>query len=255
MRVAVIVPVHNCPDLLLSCHEGLGKTRHPIHITYVDNGSDAQTQDMLYQLANCQVVSNPTNAGFSKAVNLGARASESDVIILYNQDCMNPNPCWVDNILEMFKQRRACAVQGALLTYPRTRIVQHAGIVYPPGTSGMHIYENTSSDRVEVQESRQYAAVTGAVMAVRRKVWDALGGFSEDYALDCEDSDFCLRVRKELHQEVWYNAGVHVEHATGAVKKRTPLALDMMRESHDTFMRQWDAYLRTLPSNYTTFLR
>jgi GT2 family glycosyltransferase len=254
-KVTIVVPVHNCPDLLLNCHEGLGKTRHPIHIVYVDNGSDAQTRDMLHRLDNCQVVYNTTNEGFSKAVNIGAKASKSSVIILYNQDCMNPNPCWVDNILELFKQRRACAVQGALLTYPNTRIIQHAGIVYPPGTSGMHIYENTSSDRAEVQESKQYAAVTGAVMAVRREVWDALGGFSEDYALDCEDSDFCLRVQKELHLQVWYNARVHVEHATGAVKKRTPTALEMMRASHDTFMARWDNYLRELPSAYTTFLR
>ena len=45
--------------------------------------------------------------------------------------------------------------------------------------------------------ARNYIAVTGACMMTRHELWDKVGGFSEDFPLNYNDVDYCLKVRDE----------------------------------------------------------
>jgi GT2 family glycosyltransferase len=56
--------------------------------------------------------------------------------------------------------------------------------------------------------TRDVSAVTGACLAIRRELFEELGGFSEVFPVNYNDVDLCLRVRE---------AGYRVVCDTGAV--------------------------------------
>jgi GT2 family glycosyltransferase len=55
----------------------------------IDNGSpqDARMRELRTQHPALEVLRLPVNAGYSRAVNLGARRAEGDVLVLVNDDC------------------------------------------------------------------------------------------------------------------------------------------------------------------------
>ena len=50
---------------------------------------------------------------------------------------------------------------------------------------------------------RSVAAVTGACAAIRRGVWDEVGGLDENLAVTYNDVDLCLRVRARGYRAVY----------------------------------------------------
>jgi GT2 family glycosyltransferase len=63
---------------------------------------------------------------------------------------------------------------------------------------------------------RNFSAVTGASMMVRRELFEALGGFDDDLAVAYNDVDFCLRLREEGYLVVYtpYAELIHYESVT-----------------------------------------
>jgi N-acetylglucosaminyl-diphospho-decaprenol L-rhamnosyltransferase len=62
--------------------------------------------------------------------------------------------------------------------------------------------------------------VPGASMMIRREVFDALGGFDENYFLYFEETDFCFRARKAGFA-TWYVPESRVMHIAGQSTKVT----------------------------------
>src|SRR3546814_8953785 len=62
------------------------------------------------------------------------------------------------------------------------------------------------------QVERSVPALTGACLAVRRDAFTTVGGFTEDYVIgDYEDSDLCLKLRREGH-DLRYIPAVELYH-------------------------------------------
>ena len=82
-------------------------------------------------------------------------------------------------------QRRCCGF--------RMGAVQHAGIVLGPAPVAAHAWTGSLANTAALQS---FSAVTGACMAFRRTVFDALGGLDEGLPVTWNDIDFCLRARE-----------------------------------------------------------
>jgi GT2 family glycosyltransferase len=50
---------------------------------------------------------------------------------------------------------------------------------------------------------QNFSAVTGACLMMRRSVFEEVGGFDEDFVLDFNDVDLCLRIRQQGYWVVW----------------------------------------------------
>ncbi len=70
--------------------------------------------------------------------------------------------------------------------------------------------------------------VSGASMMVRREVFDAVGGFDENYFLYFEETDFCLRARKAGFS-TWYVPESRVMHMAGQSTKVTEQNVPLKR--------------------------
>ena len=200
-RVAVLVPTRNKHELLAACLDSLdGTTYRDYEVIVVDNESDDPRA--VEYLARCphHVLQVATDGRFSFAriVNQAVAASDAAYVLLLNNDTEVRNPEWLSQMVGYLGMPNVGAV-GARLLFPDGRI-QHAGVVHGMnrGIAG-HAFKLLPGDRPGYMSyarvARNYSAVTGACLLVRRELFVALGGFDEErFAVAFNDVDFCYRL-------------------------------------------------------------
>src|SRR5204863_9121785 len=106
-------------------------------------------------------------------------------------------PDWMESLLEYSQQPEICAV-GAKLLFPHGRL-QHVGL-HVLGGRPVHAFYGYPGDHPGHCGGnlvpRNYLAVTAACLMTRHEVFRELGGLDTAFALDCNDVDYCLRLRR-----------------------------------------------------------
>ena len=96
---------------------------------------------------------------------------------------------------------------GAKLLYP-DRTVQHAGVGLLPGATSTHLWRHADGVAPGYEDQlrivRSVATVTGACVAIRRAVFEEVGGLEQDrLKVTWSDTDLCLRVRAAGYRVIW----------------------------------------------------
>ena len=203
----VILSKDNVRDLK-NCLESIRNqsTYRNYEIIIVDNGSeDRQTISYLSSLPD-RILRCEESFNFSRLNNLGARQARGEILLFLNDDTKVIAPDWLEAMLE-HAQRNEVGVVGAKLIFPNGT-VQHAGIVLNvDGRPTAHIFVGANPEDWGYENAlrtvRNYSAVTGASLMVRRGVFEGVGGFDEQYEVVFGDVDFCLKVREKGFLVVW----------------------------------------------------
>ncbi len=238
--VSVIVPNRDHAGLLGRCARSLlDRTDYPrLELLVVENGScDQETFDLyesLRQDPRVRVVSwQPRHEGefnYSAIVNLGASHALGDVLLFLNNDTEVIDSSWMSELVGELG-RPEVGVVGAKLLY-EDDLVQHAGMVANANCDFAHVNQNLAVDALGYGYSAglpgDFSMVTGACQAVRREVFDELGGYDEELAVGFNDGDFCLRAR-EAGYVVAYTPYARLRHREFSSRGR---------ESVDVGMRQ-----------------
>jgi len=126
----------------------------------------------------------------------GAQQAAGSVLVFLNDDVFPVAPDWLDHIVAQ-AERPDVGAAGALLLYPSGKI-QHAGVVVGGHLGPDHIGRFLADSHLWpwLTMARDVSAVTGACLAIRRAVWDELGGFDPRFPVNYNDTDLCLRARK-----------------------------------------------------------
>ena len=90
---------------------------------------------------------------------------------------------------------------------------------------------------------REWSAVTGALFATRRSLLEAIDGFDEQFTLEYNDIDMCLRIRA-LGYRIVCTPEAEMVHAEKASRGETPAAGDQ----YALFHQRWAAWLADDPS-------
>ncbi|WP_176695963.1 glycosyltransferase [Phenylobacterium immobile] len=203
-RITVIIPSRDRPDMLGACVESLiahAKDRVRLDILIVDNASEQMATKLALQdyaragVARTLRVEEPFN--WSRLNNLAAKTGHG-LLLFLNDDVVMLTPDW-DELLLGYAQQPRTSVIGARLVYPDRRI-QHAGVALScddsPRHEGVGRPAADSGPGERWARTRSVGAVTGAFLAVRKDLFDTLGGFDEaGLPIDFSDVDFCLKAR------------------------------------------------------------
>jgi GT2 family glycosyltransferase len=169
---------------------------------------------------------------WAAAMNRGAARAAGDYLLFLNDDTEIITTDWLECLLEFAQQPEIGAV-GARLEFPDGRL-QHVGVNLLHGVPRHPFHGFPGSHPGHFLSSlvpRNYSAVTGACLMTRADVFHALGGFTEAFALNFNDIDYCLRVvarcrrvvcnpyARLLHHEAATKPGVF-EHEVEAFKNR-----------------------------------
>ncbi|MBW3561817.1 MAG: glycosyltransferase [Actinobacteria bacterium] len=193
--VTVVVINYNGRDYLERCLGSLMAQDYPsdrYDIVFIDNASgDGSVGFVRERFPDVRVIVNDTNTGFAPAVNQGAKAADGEIVALINNDAV-ADPSWLRELVTPMTMRDKVACTGGLVLDEEGKTVDFAGGVmafYGHGFAD-HWEEAPPDDLTQ----RPSLFVTGASMAVRKKVFNEVGGFDEDYFAYFEDVDFGWRL-------------------------------------------------------------
>lgn len=257
--LAIIVVTYNSATEIGACLDSLvGHTApFPTTITVVDNASpDGTAQLVRDRWPSVQVIESPTNVGFSRANNLGIRATSGDYVLLMNPDTVAP-PGAVQTLVRGLAAHPAAAIAGARLLSDRGFPELSWGDPIGPWNElkrkvfSILYYRKVRRivrkvDRLS-RQAREVAWVSGACMVIRRADLEAVGLLDERYFMYTEDVDLCVAMAKR-GRTVLYVAGAEVLHHRGMSAARNPETERRYRQSqlayYDKHLPRWAAVLR-----------
>jgi GT2 family glycosyltransferase/glycosyltransferase involved in cell wall biosynthesis len=205
--VDIIVCVHNALTDVKECLEAVRSTRRPdVHrIILVDDGSDSPTAEYLRRWVevnhNVSLLRNSVATGYTRAANLGLKASTADMVVLLNSDTIVTSR-WLEKMA-----RAVLSTPGAGVVGPLSNAASHQSVpnhqssanqtavnALPIGHSAEDInalYERWSVDA----HYPRVPLIHGFCLGITRSALETVGmfdatAFPHGYG---EENDFCLR--------------------------------------------------------------
>lgn len=196
--VRIVIPTRDRHTILKACIDSiLTRTDYPCDrygIVIVDNGSvEAETAAYLAQAVRdprVAVLAAPGAFNFARICNDGAAGAEAEILVFLNNDTTVRQADWLGTLVAHARQPEVGAV-GAQLLYPDDT-VQHGGVVLGVDGVGAHALVELPAETARVLDAtREMSAVTGACLAIRRALFEELGGFDPLLRIDFNDVDLC----------------------------------------------------------------
>jgi GT2 family glycosyltransferase/glycosyltransferase involved in cell wall biosynthesis len=116
--IDIIVCVHNALEDVRLCLESITtNSQQPYNLILIDDGSDAPTKNYLQQFSinqkQSKLIRNENALGYTRAANLGMRASEAPFIVLLNSDTI-VTPNWIDRLHRTITRDEKHGIAGPL---------------------------------------------------------------------------------------------------------------------------------------------
>lgn len=228
MSVCVVIVSYRTGPALAECLRALARVGGVDEIALVDNGNaDAEMRVLDAFVAaepRARLKRGQGNIGFAAGCNLGAHGVAADVLVFVNPDV----------ILESDAITRLAAVLGAAPPPAivggdlrdgagapergsrRERLTMWRAFVYASGLWRLEraapLFRDFNRHRDPMPHAPQrVGAISGALLAMRRADFEALGGFDEGYFVHVEDIDLCRRA-EERGWPVLFAPGPHGVH-------------------------------------------
>jgi GT2 family glycosyltransferase len=159
----------------------------------VDNDSADGTPQAIEALApRARLVRSGRNAGFAAACNEGATHASGELLVILNPDAA-PLPGFGAAIRRPWLEQRGWSAWQALVAARGATEVNSAG--NPVHFTGIVWAGDHGRPIGEAPPAGEVPALSGACLAIPRRVWEGLSGFPAEFFLYHEDVDLSLRLR------------------------------------------------------------
>lgn len=186
-RVTVVVVTHFARAVIAPC---LSAAASAARVIVVDNASGDDTLEIVRQtLPNAAIIANAVGVGYGNAANQGLAAAETEFVLLLNPDAVLAPDAVALLVAAADRWPDAAVLAPTLKTPGGAWEVSHdVGLFSRPALG----------PRTDAEPTGDICAdyVSGAVMLLRRSVYERLGGFDPAIFLYYEDDDFCMRIRQ-----------------------------------------------------------
>jgi len=238
--LTVVVLNYKTPELVLDCLRSLdGQIEPGVHeVVVVDNCSRDDSADQIQAgiVDNgwsdwARVVRSPVNGGFAAGNNVGIKASDAQVYLLLNSDTIVRDGT-IERLTATLEEHPEISMLAPQLEWPdgthqistfryRTPITD---LLY---ASRLGVLGRLFPKHVVARELHEFTTgldwASFACIAIRREVFDKVGGLDEDYFMYFEDMALCRRATKAGFT-IAYQPEAHVVHLRGGsspVKEQT----------------------------------
>jgi GT2 family glycosyltransferase len=190
VRASIVVLGFGPEPYLAACLDALLADLGPDdEILLVDNGFEAHLEGRLED-APVRRIGTGRNSGFTGGCRAAADAARGEVLLFVNSDAV-VRPGTVDALVRASRTAGTGVVSGCLRLADFPDLVNSAG--NPLHYLGLTWVGHCGEPAADHAEPGEVAVATGGLCALRREVWDRLGGFDDAYFAYHEDTDLCVR--------------------------------------------------------------
>jgi GT2 family glycosyltransferase len=178
-------------------------------IIVVDNHSDDESCEMVRQLfPEVIFIQNQVNYGFSKGNNIGVAKAIGEYICILNPDTVVAEDTFL-KILEFSTTKEKSGIVGC-------KLINGAGFFLPESKRNvpyikaalLKFFGNSKlyyASHLNENNTGEVDVLVGAFMFLKRDLYNAVGGFDEDYFMYGEDIDLSYRILKLGYQNYYYS--------------------------------------------------
>jgi len=245
--ISVIIPTFNQVDLVKQCYQSFIQTvsETPYEIIIVDDGSPRHIQQALIEWANnvsIKCILKPSNRGFSAAVNAGIQEAQGQYVLLVNNDIIFHEPGWLGHMIQTIQLTPQIGIVGARLLYSN-HTIQHGGVYHSGRGNFDHRYRFLPGNHPPALAVEDVNAVTGALLLIRKELFQHIGMMSEEYYIAYEDIDLCYRAKQHGWRVIYCGtaSAIHLEGQTRGTTSanKNPYWRRKELESKNTFWSKW----------------
>lgn len=199
-------------EAVRSALDNTGLTNVEVVVVYDEDATPRATLDTLAALCGERYVPVPFVGGFnfSQKCNLGFLASAGDVIVLLNDDIEVLSEGWLEELIGPVVQERDVGMTGGRLHFSDMRL-QHAGHWYSDG-EWTHAFLGAVMDKGvgfgALFINREVSGATAACAAIRREVFEEVGGLNEELPNNFNDIDLSMKIAAAGYRILWMTHSV-----------------------------------------------
>jgi GT2 family glycosyltransferase len=259
MDLSIIIVSWNVKDRLRNClrsiFANLGNLSAEIFV--VDNASDDGSKEMVQiEFPQVKLMTNDTNAGFSKANNQAIKASSGKYVLLLNPDML----VLAGTLAEMVKfmnEHKEAGIAGCHLVSEKGETVPHVRRF--PGVSDQlaillklpHLFPHITDkylmrdfdyDRPGISN---VDSIRGSFFMIRREVMERLGGLDERYFVWFEEVDYCRQAINAGWKVAYNPAAKCIDYVGQSFKlKRGLWQQKQFTKSMLQYFRKWEPWYK-----------
>lgn len=251
-ELSIIIVNWNSKDFVRQCLASLKTNCRDISVEtiVVDSGSFDGCGEMLArEFTSTVFIQSNKNIGFARANNLGAGQAAGRCLLFLNPD----TEFFQDSIPVLLAQLQALPQAGLvgcrLLNSDRslqTSCVQAFPTVCNQVLNSEFLRRRFPNLKMwgmaalfaQPARPAEVEVISGACILIRRDIFDAVGGFTEQYFMYGEDADLCFKISRAGHR-VYYVPQTSIIHHSGSSSRQAQnnFANVMMRESLYRFFK------------------
>lgn len=190
--VTIVIPTLHNVEMLTGCLPSLARTDYPaFDVRIVDNGGRTPEREAWYadQARTLGLDLDVTwwdePFNYSRVNNVTAAGARGEVLVFLNDDTVLVDPGWLTEMVGWAQQPDIGLVGLQLLD--ANGAIQHGGVVVGVNGFADHLFLGMAPHTDTVFGStdwyRDVLSVTAACVAVRREVFEQVGGFDERFVL------------------------------------------------------------------------
>ena len=216
MKISVIIPNYNGEKIIDGCIQSLLQQEYKdFNIIVVDNNStDDSVKIIEEKYPSITLIKNNENLGFAAAVNIGIKVSKSDFVALLNNDT-EVDTKWLGNLYSVVsKDDKIFSASSKMIRFYERDIIDDAGDQYNLLGWAYKRGDGASVDKFN-KNKVVFSTCAGAGL-YRRKVFEEIGYFDENFFAYLEDIDVSFRGNIHGYKNVYVNDAIvyHMVSAT-----------------------------------------
>lgn len=245
-KVTIIIPVYNQYAYTMGCLDSINRhqSRTSFKIIIVDDVSTDETKEMEKHVRGIEVIRNEKNLGYLLNCNLAASRSDTEYILLLNNDTIVRDG-WLDSLVDIMDSDSNIGLVGSKLLFPNGKLQEAGGILWSDGT-GLNYGRNLPPYSHDFNYVKDADYVSAASILVRRSVFEEVGRYDERFVpAYCEDSDLAMSIRAHGYKvkfqpfsEVYHFEGVSHGKSMLSGIKRYKMA------NNEKFFLKWESVLK-----------
>jgi len=207
---------------------------------------DILFDDIAYRFQISKIVYRNPEFNFSKVINYGVSQVSSEFVLILNDDVYFASKFDFSCPLNHLVNDSTGSV-GIRLLYPDQKI-QHAGIYFINGAP-QHWLCGSNKDYLLASHSycKEVSGSTGAFLLFRKNLFERIGGMDEDFHLDYNDVDICLKFEESGFKNILCSdiTAYHFESKTRGKRQEFEVKIDLAKLSKKHSINSRDSYTYT----------
>ncbi len=185
------------------------------NIIVVDNNSPDNSVDVIRDnFSDVILIESKQNLGFAGGVNLGAKAANSDYILLLNPDTIILEAA-IDKIMHFAQEKPEAGIWGGITlnndlslnpNNARARLSFQTLLFSALGLSKLFrsscFFNHDNYGCWDRNSIRKVDVITGCFFLTTRKLWKQLNGLDDTFFMYAEEADYCIRAINKGKQPI-----------------------------------------------------